>query len=130
MKRIWFIFCMALVCSFGLTACIASAETQAKIDALIIEKEQYAEKLVQAYEDHKARKLTTAQLAELSTGLKENVLQTKQELMALREEGVGWGDLIWSVVIGAASRGIPSKGPIGAIWDAITGRNRKGDPPR
>ncbi len=114
---------MALVCSFGLTACIASAETQAKIDTLIIEKEQYAQELVKAYKDHQAGKLTTKQLQDLTTGLKENVAETKDELKALRDSGVGWGELIWSVILGAASRGLPSKGPIGAVLRVFKGGN-------
>ena len=125
MKRLWFILCMGTVCMFGVTSCTQNAELQSKVEVLIDKNADLVEELTQAYEDHKNGDLTTEQLADLVGDIKGNITETKDELVKLKESGVGWGELALSVVLGAAARGIPSKGPLGSLFTMFARRRKE-----
>lgn len=124
-KKIWFILCMAFICSFGLTACVTNEQAQKRIDVLIAKQADLSEKLVKAHEDYQKGTLTSGQLQVLKSELAENIAETKSEVEKLREGGVGWGELIASTALGLISRGIPSKGPLAALFGVFTARREE-----
>lgn len=125
LKRVWFIVCMLFVCSFGMTACVASAEAQEKIDVLLERQIKLSGELSKAYSDHAEGKLTTKQLGELKDSITKNVSETKAEVEKLKASGVGWGELAVSTLIGLASRGVPSKGPVAMLFSLFTARRKE-----
>jgi len=121
MRKVWFIFCMAICLSFGLTACVNEAQ-QTKIDALIQKNVGLVKELDSAYEKHKAGKLTTKELSELTLAIKANIEETKGEVSRMKEEGVGWLEVAGATLLGIISRGIPSKGPLSSAFGMLTAR--------
>ena len=124
MRKLWFIFCMAICLSFGLTACVNEAQ-QTKIDALIEKNVVLVDELKGVYEKHKAGKLTTKELEVLTGAIQANIKETKDEVMRMKEDGVGWLEVAGATLLGIISRGIPSKGPLSAAFGMLTARREE-----
>jgi hypothetical protein len=115
---------MSVVLSFGLTACVSEAE-QVQIDKLVEKNTQLVKELDLAYEKHKAGKLTTQELSELTKAIQGNISETKAEVQRLKEKGVGWMELAGATALGILSRGLPSKGPLASVVGVLAARRRE-----
>ena len=124
LRKLWFIFCMGIVVSFGLTACVNEAE-QKKIDALVEKNVGLVKQLDDAYDKHQAGQLTTKELAQLTSSIKVNIEETKAEVSRMKEEGVGTLELVGATLLGIISRGIPSKGPLATAFSMLTARREE-----
>lgn len=108
----------------GLTGCL-NEEEQAKLDQLIDKNVALVKELDIAYEKHKEGKLTTKELAQLTTSIKDNIGETKDEIKRMKEDGVGWMEVVGATALGLISRGIPSKGPLGQVFGMLTARRKE-----
>jgi len=121
MRKIWFIFCMSIVCMFGVTACV-SAEKQAEINTSLEKISTLSDDLEKAYKSYKDGTLKASEFKDLTTAIKTTIENTKDEVKKLKEDGVGWGSLIGATLIGIISRGSPSKGPLAALFSKFSAR--------
>lgn len=124
-KKTWFVMCLFAVLSLGVMTSCATAAQQEKVNVLLVKQKELKDELIVAYERHKEGKLTTKELSVLKDSIQNNIEATQKEVESLKEEGLGWGELVGAVAMGIVSRGIPSKGPLSAIFSMFASRGRE-----
>lgn len=125
MRKIWFTACMLFALSFGITSCTLSQESQAKINVLLEHQAVQSKKLVEAYAKYKTGELTLGELGVLKDDLESNIKDTRDEVLKLKESGIGWGELVGAVLMGLVSRGVPSKGPLASLFGMFSARRQE-----
>ena len=124
-KQIWFILCMVVVLG-GTVSCIEiSSENQQRISVLLEKQIDLKNQLEAAINKHEAGKLTTKELLTLKDDLTKNIVETKDEVLKLKEEGVGYVEMGVAIVVTLISRGVPSKGPLGALFTMLSARRKE-----
>lgn len=116
---------MLFALSFGITSCTLSQESQAKINVLLEHQAVQSKKLVEAYAKYKTGELTLGELGVLKDDLESNIKDTRDEVLKLKNSGIGWTELVGAVLMGLVSRGVPSKGPLASLFGMFTARRQE-----
>ncbi len=138
MKRLFITTLLLITFIGGLTACVNDEKQSAintqieKVKELTVKLEGLGSKLKDAEQKYQDGKLTAQEFKDLTADVKtviletkDGILETKDEIIKIQESGVGWLEMVGAVLIGVASRGSPSKGPLALIQNLFSARRKE-----
>jgi hypothetical protein len=127
-KKTWFYLCMLGCLLLTLNACQFITDYEKAKPAINKELDNIeilSTKLQDAYKEHKAGELTTEELQGLTMEIRDSIGKSKDAIVALEQESVGWGSMIMATAMGLLSRGIPSKGPLAMVFNLFMTRRKE-----
>lgn len=113
-----------LLCSMFLVGCV-DGDKQKLIDEQLDKIKVLKEEIEVAKQKYEAGSLTSGEFKLLLASTESQLKESHKMVEGLKEDGVGYGELIGAVAMGILSRGIPSKGPLPLLLKGITALFRR-----
>jgi hypothetical protein len=108
-----------LFLGFVLSSCVSDTQQQS-IDAETAKILEYKEKIEQAYLRYESGELTAKEVKSLVEDSQLRIDSSMSTIKDLKSQGVSYWELAGAVLMGIASRGIPSKGAVPIVFNAIS----------
>lgn len=86
--------------------------------------ELLTKKLEDSYKEHLEGTLTTEQLGDLTVQIRDSIKSSRDAIVKIKDDSVGWGGVVMASIIALISRGIPSKGPLAMLFGLFTARRK------
>ena len=126
--RIWLTGCLLVCLSLTVQSCISMDDinkAQPIINKELDNIEILTKRLEDAFASHRAGELTTDELSGLTIQIRDSITSSRNAIVKIKQDSVGWGSMVVAVLVGMLSRGIPSKGPLAMLFNVFTTRRKE-----